>query len=30
MVAYTDSFGFNKGSTAYPSNYTPRLSVVDV
>lgn len=30
MVAYTDSFGFNKNSAAYPSNYTTRFSVIEV
>jgi hypothetical protein len=30
MAAYTDSLGFNKGSTSYPSNYANRLSVVEI
>lgn len=30
MAAYTDSLGFNKGATAYPSNYTNRLSVIEI
>lgn len=30
MAAFTDSFGFNKGSAAYPSNYTDRLSVIEI
>lgn len=30
MTAYTDSLGFNKGATAYPSNYTNRLSVIEI
>jgi hypothetical protein len=30
MAAYTDSLGFNKGVAAFPSNYTHRLSVVEV
>jgi hypothetical protein len=30
MVAYTDSLGFNKGTAAYTSNYTNRLSVVEL
>jgi hypothetical protein len=30
MAAYTDSLGFNKGSTSYPSNYANRLSVIEI
>lgn len=30
MAAYTDSLGFNKGATAYPSNYANRLSVIEI
>jgi hypothetical protein len=30
MVAFTDSLGFNKGATAYPSNYTNRVSVIEI
>lgn len=30
MAAFTDSLGFNKGVAAFPSNYTHRVSVVEV
>lgn len=30
MTAFTDSYGFNKGSTAYPSTYTNRFTVVEI
>lgn len=30
MAAYTDSLGFNKGTASFPSNYTHRVSVVEV
>jgi hypothetical protein len=30
MVAYTDSFGFNKGSSAYTSTYTNRYTVIEI
>lgn len=30
MVAYTDSLGFNKGSSSYPSTYANRFTVVEI
>lgn len=30
MVAYTDSFGFNKGSPAYTYTYTNRYTVIEI
>lgn len=30
MTAFTDSFGFNKGTKAYTSNYTNRFTVIEI
>lgn len=30
MAAYTDSFGFNKGTKSYTSNYTNRFTVIEI
>jgi hypothetical protein len=30
MAAYTDSLGFNKGTAGFTSNYTQRVSVIEV